>query len=57
MCGQYIDGPGRTDLAMGPISKNYRVLIVPGVLSSCDLTPLAYKEGQDYLSEEAWLDG
>ena len=51
MCEQYIDGPGRADLSMGPISKNYRVLIVPGVLSSCDLAPPAYKEGQEYLRQ------
>jgi hypothetical protein len=48
-CEQYIDGPGRTDLTLKPISKNYRVLIVPGILSSCSMAPAAYENGQDYL--------
>ena len=54
-CERYIDGPGRTDLQMDPISKNYRVLIVPGVLSSCDLAPPAYQEGQVYLRQKHGL--
>ncbi len=50
-CEQYIDGPGRTDLTLSAISKNYRVLIVPGILSSCSMAPTAYQEGQEHLKK------
>ncbi|HVT99393.1 MAG TPA: LssY C-terminal domain-containing protein [Acidobacteriaceae bacterium] len=50
-CSQYLDSPGRKDLKLGPLSTKYRVLIVPGIMSSCVADTPAFKEGQDALKK------
>lgn len=50
-CAKYIEPAGREDLTLGEISKNYRVLIVPGILSSCVSDTPAFQEGQDALKK------
>jgi hypothetical protein len=51
-CDQYIDGKGRTDLKLGPISTKYRVAIVPGLMSSCFSDAPAFLEGQTALRDK-----
>lgn len=51
-CSQYIDSPGKEDLALPPISTRYRVLIVPGILSSCVSNSPAFQEGQEALKRD-----
>jgi hypothetical protein len=51
-CGQYLESPGKEDLALAPLPKTYRLLIVPGILSSCASGAPAFDEGQKYLREK-----
>ncbi len=55
-CSQYIDGEGREDLSLGKITTDYRVLIVPGIFSSCASDAPAFMEGQKVLKEKYGLD-
>ena len=50
-CSRYIDSPGKEDAKLAPLSKNYRILIVPGILSSCVSGTPAFQEGQDALKK------
>jgi LssY C-terminus len=56
LCSRYIDSPGREDLKLATFSTKYRVLIVPGILSSCVSDTPAFKEGQDSLKTQYGLD-
>jgi len=51
-CSQYIDSPGRDDLKLPPLSTKYRVLIVPGFMSSCVSEYPAFEKGQEALKSE-----
>jgi hypothetical protein len=51
-CSRYIDSPGKEDVKLEPLSKKYRVLIVPGILSSCVSDSPAFQEGQATLKAE-----
>lgn len=55
-CARYIDTPGREDLKLTPFSTKYRVLIVPGILSSCVSGTPAFQEGQDALKRQYGAD-
>jgi dienelactone hydrolase len=55
-CTRYIDSPGKEDLKLDPLSTKYRVLIVPGILSSCVPDSPAFQEGQDVLKKQYGLD-
>lgn len=55
-CSQYIDNPGKDDAVLGPLSTRYRVLVVPGILSSCVPDSPAYQEGRKTLKEKYGLD-
>ena len=55
-CARYIDSPGKEDSKLGPLSTKYRVLIVPGILSSCVSDSPAFQEGQDTLKKQYGLD-
>ena len=48
-CANYIESPPADRPALGRMATNYRVAIVPGVLSSCATAAPAFKEGQDHL--------
>ncbi len=48
-CSQYLDGGGRADLKLEPVSTKYRMLIVPGFMSSCFADSPAFQEGQKSL--------
>ena len=51
-CSNYLETSGREDLALPPLPKKYRVLIVPGILSSCASSAPAFNEGQKYLRDK-----
>lgn len=55
-CSQYIDNPGKDNVKLGPLSTKYRVLIVPGILSSCVADSPAFQEGQEALKQQYNLD-
>ncbi len=50
-CAQYLAETSQRSVPLPPISKKYRLLIVPGVLSSCASSTPAYQEGQAHLRE------
>jgi dienelactone hydrolase len=51
-CSRYIDSPGREDVKLAAIPSKYRVLIVPGILSSCVSDSPAFQEGQQSLKAQ-----
>ncbi len=51
-CSNYFESPGKEDLALTPLPTKYRLLIVPGILSSCASNAPAFNEGQKYLREK-----
>lgn len=55
-CSQYIDSPGREDAPLAPLTKKYRILIVPGFMSSCFADSPALQEGQKALKEKYGVD-
>jgi hypothetical protein len=55
-CSQYIDAPGKEDATLAPLSTKYRVLIVPGFMSSCFSDSPAFQEGQKALKEKYGMD-
>lgn len=44
-CSKYVDATGKDDVALTALSTKYRVLIVPGILSSCVADTPAFDEG------------
>ncbi len=55
-CSKYINMPGKDDETLAPISTKYRVLIIPGFMSSCFSDSPAFQEGQKDLKEKYGLD-
>ena len=51
-CATYLDGGGKTDARLGALSTKYRVLIVPGFMSSCFPESPAFQEGQELLKSK-----
>jgi hypothetical protein len=51
-CASYVENSGKEDLALPPLPTKYRLLIVPGILSSCASNAPAFNEGQKYLREK-----
>ncbi|MBM3782830.1 MAG: hypothetical protein FJW30_00650 [Acidobacteria bacterium] len=55
-CDAYVDGGGSTNAALPGLSKDYRVLIVPGFMSSCFADSPAFNEGLPVLREKYGLN-
>ncbi len=55
-CSQYFDSPGEEDAKLAPLATKYRVLIVPGVMSSCFSESPAFQEGQKALKDKYGMD-
>ena len=51
-CENYVDGGGSTNVALPALSKDYRVLIVPGFMSSCFADSPAFNEGLPVLRDK-----
>jgi hypothetical protein len=54
-CAGYLEVQGREDLELGALPTKYRVLIVPGIFSSCAADAPAFLEGQKALQERYGL--
>jgi hypothetical protein len=54
-CSQYLAGAAPHSVALTAIPNTYRLVVVPGVLSSCATTTPAYQEGRAYLHEKFGL--
>jgi hypothetical protein len=52
----YLQSASNNSVELTPISKNYRVLIVPGFMSACASSAPAFQEGQDHLREKHGVD-
>ncbi len=55
-CADYYDAPGKEDAPLAPLRSKYRVLIVPGILSSCVSDTPAFQEGQEALKNQYGMD-
>lgn len=55
-CQDYIMNPAAGGVDLKPISTNYRVLIVPGVLSLCASSAPAFEQGQAHLKQKHGID-
>jgi hypothetical protein len=55
-CSKYIDAPGKEDVKLGAVPTKYRVLIVPGIMSSCVSDSPAFEEGQAELKQHYGVD-
>ncbi|GIU78715.1 MAG: hypothetical protein KatS3mg005_1953 [Bryobacteraceae bacterium] len=51
-CSQWLETPGREDLPLGEVSKDYRLLVVPGIFNTCVSDNPAYAVGRKVLSEK-----
>jgi hypothetical protein len=51
-CDQYFEGASHSDLKLDAVSDKYRVLIVPGIMSSCLSDSPAFQEGQKTLHDQ-----
>jgi pimeloyl-ACP methyl ester carboxylesterase len=48
-CSKYLDSGGKTDAKLKDLNTKYRVLIIPGFMSSCFPESPAFQEGQQIL--------
>lgn len=56
-CSQYIESkPDNTTTSLGPIPNKYRILVLPGFMSSCVSSVQALGKGQEHLRKEHGLD-
>ncbi len=55
-CENYVDGGGSTNATLPALSKDYRVLIVPGFMSSCFADSPAFNEGLPVLRDKYGLN-
>ncbi|MCX6589024.1 MAG: LssY C-terminal domain-containing protein [Acidobacteria bacterium] len=51
-CQDWAERAGRTDRRLGPLGKEYRVLVVPGFMSSCFAESPAFEEGTRALRKQ-----
>lgn len=51
-CGQYLQNTGKDDLTLAALPSKYRVLVVPGIFSSCLSDTVAFAEGQKALHDK-----
>lgn len=50
-CGKWIENPGKTDMKLEPMPASHRVVVVPGIFSSCASDRPAYDLGRKVLAE------
>jgi hypothetical protein len=51
-CSEYFQGGGKEDLDLPAIPNKYKVLVVPGFMSSCFSDAPAFQEGQEHLKSK-----
>ncbi|HEY3440914.1 MAG TPA: LssY C-terminal domain-containing protein [Paludibaculum sp.] len=54
-CAQWMETPGKTDLALAAPSTQYRVLVVPGIMNTCVADTPAFEKGRKVLTEKYGL--
>jgi hypothetical protein len=54
-CDAWIQTPGKKDRKLGELSKQYRVLIVPGIMNTCVSDRPAFEKGRQVLEEKYGL--
>ena len=55
-CEQYLEDSGKKDFKLPGLSNNYRILIVPGFMSSCFPDSPAFEEAQTSLKAKYGMD-
>lgn len=56
-CSQYLEAtPDTQSVSLGPIPNKYRILVLPGFMSSCVSATEALGKGQEHLRKEHGLD-
>jgi len=51
-CANYLYQPGKENLTLGALKKDYRILVVPGFFNTCASDAPAFEEGRDALGKE-----
>jgi len=51
-CSQWLETPGREDARLGEVSKDYRLLVIPGIFNTCVSDNPAYAVGRKVLAEK-----
>lgn len=51
-CSQWLETPGGDSLALGEVSRNYRLLVVPGIFNTCVSDNPAFALGRKILAEK-----
>ena len=51
-CKDWIEKPGKMDVKLAPVTKQFRVLVVPGFMSSCFAESPAFDEGIQALRKQ-----
>ncbi|QOY92291.1 lipase family protein [Paludibaculum fermentans] len=52
---KWLQTPGKSDMKLGEISKDYRILIVPGIMNTCVADTPAYDKGRKALTDKYGL--
>ncbi len=55
-CEEYIEALPKEKVPLPPISREYRVVVVPGIFSSCASDAPAFDRGRAYLKEKHQVD-
>lgn len=51
-CSRWLETSGREDLALGELSRDYRLLVIPGIFNTCVSDNPAYAAGRKVLAEK-----
>ncbi len=55
-CSEYMETGSEKEVELKPMSRDYRVLVVPGIFSSCASDAPAFERGRAYLKDKQGVD-
>jgi len=55
-CKEYMETPSEKTVELKPLNTDYRVVVVPGIFSSCASDAPAFEKGRAYLTEKHGVD-
>lgn len=55
-CEEYMETPATAKAELKPINRDYRIVVVPGIFSSCAKDAPAFERGRAYLKDKHQLD-
>jgi hypothetical protein len=55
-CEEYIETKSEKEVELKPISRDYRLVVVPGIFSSCASDAPAFERGRAYLKDKHAID-